>query len=104
MSDQPSAISGQPKNVKCYGQPEDCRGWRQFLVERDYCSPSPGPSRGKGVARLPVILWVGPETVRTACGHRAWLVHPSSCQEFAGIAPGTPVDFPICEKQGRFIE
>ena len=38
------------ENVKCYGQPEDCRGWRQFLVQR--ACPAVDPTGGPALPSL----------------------------------------------------
>lgn len=91
------------ENIICYGQPADCRGWRQFLVERNYCKLRRRPPDGL----LPCAIWVGVELIRHACGHKGYAVHPDSARavcESVGRPYFDNMEYPICEKQGRFID
>ena len=92
------------ENVKCYGQRPNCSGYRKFLIERHYCELAGFPPPRK--LSFPIAVWVGAETIRRECGHRAWLVEESSVRELAAIT-GRHLRsgvFPICEKMGRFVE
>ena len=91
--------------IRCYGQPEDCRGWRQFQIDR----PCPSPQRlsvkkvKPGIA-LPVVVWVSVEPIKCRfCGAVAFRIHPSSEAE---ICVSVPVGMytAACFPSGRFIE
>lgn len=92
------------EGVRCYGQPEDCRGWRQFLVEREACLTATNPPPPDG--QLPAVVWVRLEPDKAPCGHTGYVVLPESVQEFVrefGL-PTFAGRHVACEKQGRFIE
>ena len=90
-------------NVKCYGQPEDCRGWRQFLVER--CCPDLPPLPDP-VDCIPCVLWVTSEPADGySCPHVKYEVLPESRAKAYGEAPHSKTArYFVCVKQGRFIE
>jgi hypothetical protein len=96
------------KNIKCYGQPQDCRGWRQFLVER-YCPNDPLDGKVPLAAGIPCVIWVcdgerNPALSRLrVCGHKSLRVHESSASEIKKPTP-RPTVYWVCEKQGSFIE
>jgi hypothetical protein len=89
------------ENVKQFGMPDDCRGWRQFLAERIHRRP------GTLAPFLPCIIWAEEESRPCTCGSILHLVHGSSVADLARSA-GYPAsaffDADICESSGRFIE
>ncbi len=93
------------ENVKCYGQPEDCRGWRQFLVQR--ACPAVDPTGGPALPSLgllPSAIWVAEPTSQrnVSCSHSPfYIVHPSSV---AALNLPPSIQWIICAPQGRFIE
>lgn len=89
--------------MKQYGMPADCRGWKQFLVER-----SCPADVGRPTNHFPIVVWVGKPGIPDHGKHTCWKVHPSSVAELRGIAVpavgSDSVSWVVCEEQGRFIE
>ena len=101
-----------PENIRCYGQPDDCRGWRQFLVERA-CSHDPMALQIATYSQsskfpFPYVVWVckhpDPEITMAAypCPHARYLVHQNSVQAMDGNPHKNR--YWLCASQGRFIE
>ena len=99
------------ENIKCYGQPVDCRGWRQFMLERK-CGGH--LAHGGGEELLPFFVWVRLSTLPPGdtiiCGdkHALYEWHESSIEDYM-IARGiprrrAPIHVATCSGEGRFIE
>ena len=101
-----------PSGVKCYGHPDDCRGWVQFLVERICQRVNMPPIPNRAPTLVPLMVWVNieksPKNGKYDCDHQQMTIHENSIRAMAQTLNCPREAFPrfpvVCVECGRFIE